>query len=119
MGRLRPFVHGLDDDAVLHLIDADRLPGQPQATPDMLAEAVAGRSPIDAGWWAELAPPAIDVLLDVSGAVTGVVSYSTRSRDGAGLILWLHGREEVSAVGELIDHALSQLKDIAVVDAFD
>ncbi|WP_240677083.1 hypothetical protein [Actinacidiphila soli] len=47
----RPYAGG-DQDTVLALVEADRLPGQPEATPAMLAAALAGRSPVDGGWWA-------------------------------------------------------------------
>lgn len=39
--------------------------------------------------------------------------------DGAGLILWLHGHEDPAVVGELLDHALTQLHDRTEVHAFD
>lgn len=116
----RRYEAGRDSEAVLALVNADRLPGQPTATPVMLAEAVAGRSPVDAGWWAGLDHPvAVDVLQDRSGSVVGVVSYATRIEDGAGLILWLHGREQPGVVTALIDHALTALGDRQVVNAFD
>jgi hypothetical protein len=42
----RPYV-AADEAAVLRLINADRLSGQPQTTSAMLGEALAGRSPVD------------------------------------------------------------------------
>ncbi|MGH3716537.1 MAG: GNAT family N-acetyltransferase [Micromonosporaceae bacterium] len=118
--RARPFISGRDADAVLALVNADRLRGQPEATLEMLAEAVAGHSAIDAGWWIELNHPvAVDVVEDAAGAVVGVVSYATRPRDGAGLILWLHGEERLNVVAALVDHALAELGDRQPVDAFD
>ncbi|WP_246144648.1 GNAT family N-acetyltransferase [Actinacidiphila oryziradicis] len=105
----RPYAAG-DQDTVLALVEADRLPGQPEATPAMLAQALAGRSPVDGGWWAELETVLTDVVHDPSGRVRGVVSYVTRPGDGAGLILWLHAEEEDQAVAQaLAGHALGQL----------
>jgi ribosomal protein S18 acetylase RimI-like enzyme len=105
----RPYAAG-DQDTVLALVEADRLPGQPEATPAMLAEALAGRSPVDGGWWAELDNVLTDVVHDPSGRVRGVVSYAKRPGDGAGLILWLHAEEEDQAVAEaLVGHALGRL----------
>ena len=81
----------------------------------MLGEALAGRSPVDGGWWAELDVPRTDVVTVPSGQVVGVVSYAARPRDEAGLILWLHCREENrhgedQAVAEaLVAHALPEL----------
>ncbi|HEY4006359.1 MAG TPA: hypothetical protein VGM60_14405 [Pseudonocardia sp.] len=46
---LRRYRRG-DRDQTLALIEADRLPGQPPATTRNLAEALAGRSVVDAGW---------------------------------------------------------------------
>ncbi|MFI0820917.1 GNAT family N-acetyltransferase [Streptomyces sp. NPDC021098] len=51
---VRPYAPD-DAAAVLGLIAADALPGQPPTTPAMLAEALAGRSPVDGGWWGEQA----------------------------------------------------------------
>jgi GNAT superfamily N-acetyltransferase len=99
-----------DEQAVLDLIHADWLPGQPQTNATMLAEALAGRSPVDGGWWAELAPPTTEVIHNGGGEVLGVVSYAMRPSDGAGLILWLHCLEENQDLAEaLITRALDQL----------
>ena len=91
----RPYM-AADEVAVLRLINADRLPGQPSTSSAMLGEALAGRSPVDVGWWAELDAPRTDVLTVPTGGVVGVVSYANRAHDGAGLILWLHCRDEKS-----------------------
>ncbi|WP_267595490.1 GNAT family N-acetyltransferase [Carbonactinospora thermoautotrophica] len=98
-----------DEAAVLKLVAADRLPGQPVCTPGMLAETLAGRSLVDACWWAEPDPPRTEVLVDPAGRVAGVVSYATRPRDQAGLVLWPHGREDPGVVEALLARALHQL----------
>jgi ribosomal protein S18 acetylase RimI-like enzyme len=104
-----------DEAAVLGLINADRLPGQPQTTSTMLAEALAGRSLVDSGWWAELDVPRTAVVTVSTGLVVGVVSYAIRPHDLAGLILWLHCRdgnrhEEDQTVAEaLVAHTLAEL----------
>src|SRR4051794_11497253 len=90
--------------AVLDLINVDRLPGQPECTPKMLAEACAGRSPIDAGWWEELGDVAVHVTTDATSQVRGVVSFAVRERDRTGFVLWLHAREDPAVVGILLDH---------------
>lgn len=105
---LRPYTTA-DAEAVLGLVNADRLPGQPATTPQMLTEALAGRSPIDAGWWAELTPPTTDVALDARGRVIGVISWARRPKDDTGLILWLHCREDADTADVLIHHALAAL----------
>lgn len=114
---IRPY-KAVDADDVVALVNADRLPGQLQVTPGMLAEALAGRSPVDAGWWQELAELRTEVLTGPGDTVVGVVSYARRPRDGAGLILWLHGREDARVVSELIAHVVRQLDDCRVVEAF-
>ncbi|WP_312847447.1 N-acetyltransferase [Streptomyces sp. WAC07149] len=105
---LRPYAPA-DAGAVLSLVNADRLPGQPVATPEMLHEALAGRSPIDGGWWAELDPPATHVAAGPDGTVVGVVSWALRPKDGTGLILWLHCREDPRAADALLLRALTAL----------
>ncbi|MGV5038783.1 GNAT family N-acetyltransferase [Streptomyces sp. NRAIS4] len=105
---LRPYAP-TDQTAVLGLINADRLSGQPLTTPAMLAEALAGRSGVDAGWWAELGRPVTSVATDASGAVLGVVSYALRPKDAHGVILWLHCRENESVARALLDHAATEL----------
>lgn len=108
-----------DVDPVLSLIHADQLPGQPKVTEEMLAEAMAGRSTVDEGWWSELSRPvAVDVAVDLEGVIVGVVSYAARPRDDAGLILWLHGREKPDVVTVLVDHALGRLGGVSAVEAF-
>lgn len=108
-----------DNEAVLAAINADRIPGQPICTAAMLAEAVAGRSTVDSGWWAELDQPSVDVLCAADGVVRGAVSYARRRRDGAGLILWLHGYEDQAVVAALIDHAIARLTVVGTLAAFE
>lgn len=105
---LRPYTPA-DRSAVMALVEADRPPGQPRATPAMLTEALEGRSSVDAGWWAELEKPTTQVAVDATGRVVGVVSYAVRPKDGTGLLLWLHCREDARAAGTLIGHALVEL----------
>ncbi|MEV2272361.1 DUF5994 family protein [Nonomuraea africana] len=107
-----------DEMAVLALINADRLPGQPLCSPEMLAAAVQGTCADNPAPWAELDPPRTQVMIDHSGDVVGVISYTTRARDAAGLILWLHGRENVSVIEPLVERALGCLASRAVVHAF-
>lgn len=105
---LRPY-RATDRTAVLALINADRLPGQPEATPGMLAQALRGESPVDDNWWAELDPPTVQVATTADGDVVGVISCALRSKDDTGLILWAHCRENATVAEELIAHALAEL----------
>ncbi|MCZ7458231.1 GNAT family N-acetyltransferase [Streptomyces sp. WMMC940] len=98
-----------DEEAVRELIDADRLPGQPGVSGTMLAEALAGRSPVDAGWWERLEPPRTWVAADRRGVVVGVVSYALNPGDETGYILWLHCREDRAVADALVAHALGGL----------
>jgi ribosomal protein S18 acetylase RimI-like enzyme len=108
-----------DETAVLDLVNADRLRGQPLTTAVMLSDALATRSPVDSGWWAELEPSRTDVVHDSSGKVLGVVSYSTRREDGAGLILWLHCREDETVAEALVEHTLASLSSPRTMYAFE
>ncbi|MEU9385605.1 hypothetical protein AB0D38_33625, partial [Streptomyces sp. NPDC048279] len=97
-----------DEQAVLDLIDADRLPGQPSTSAPMLAEALAGRSPVDGSRWADLDGLVTEVIHD-GVRVLGVVSYAVRPSDEVGLVLWLHCLEEEPALAQaLIVRALDR-----------
>ncbi|MFF7202680.1 GNAT family N-acetyltransferase [Streptomyces sp. NPDC008141] len=103
---LRPFTSA-DRNAVLALVDDDRMGGQPVSTPAMLDEALQGRSSVDAGWWAELESPDVVVAEDADGVVVGVASYALRLKDDTGQLLWLHCREDARTADALIRHALA------------
>jgi ribosomal protein S18 acetylase RimI-like enzyme len=105
---LRPYTPA-DASAVLAVINADRLSGQPDTTPSMLTEALGGRSPVDSGWWAELEQPVTQVAVDATGAVAGAVSYALRPKDDTGLLLWLHCREDPRTADTLISHTVAAL----------
>jgi ribosomal protein S18 acetylase RimI-like enzyme len=115
---VRSFVAEQDRDAVLTLVNADRMQGQPECTSEMLDQALAGRSPVDSGWWEELADLRVEVVASASGVV-GVVSYAVRPRDNCGIVLWLHGREDPAVVAMLLDSAMDRLGECPVVEAFD
>ncbi|MGW1871479.1 GNAT family N-acetyltransferase [Streptomyces mauvecolor] len=104
---LRPYTPA-DEAAVLGLVNADRLPGQPVATAAMLAEATAGRSRVDTAWWAELATPVTLIAADIHGAVKGVISYALRGKDDTGVILWLHCHEDENVAAALLGRVVSE-----------
>lgn len=115
---IRPY-RVADERAVLALIGADRLTGQPEPSASMLAQALAGQAPVDTGWWSELSGLRTDVLADSTGGqVRGVVSYAQRPRDGTGVILWLHGHEDPDVIAALLSHACAQLDGCARLEAF-
>jgi ribosomal protein S18 acetylase RimI-like enzyme len=105
---LRSFVPA-DTPAVLALAGAEKLPGQPRPTSAMLADALGGRSSVDHAWWEELGQPSTDVAQDQHGGIVGAVSYALRPKDGTGVILWLHCREDPAVAGDLIAHACARL----------
>ncbi|NJP95515.1 hypothetical protein HCN51_39815 [Nonomuraea sp. FMUSA5-5] len=103
-----------DSAAVLALVDADRLPGRPACTPQLLDDALSGGPDPRSG----LERPRTDVLLDPDGQAIGVVSYAAHRDRGSGHILWLHGRETLDVVEALVRHALRGLGDGVPVHAF-
>ncbi|WP_214322749.1 DUF5994 family protein [Nonomuraea sediminis] len=107
-----------DQEDVLALINADRLPGQAPCTAKMLGDAVEGVCASDPIRWAELERPRTEVMTDDDGEVVGVISSTTRVRDDAGLILWLHGRELVTVIEPLVGHVLGWLGPRPAVQAF-
>ncbi|MER7820062.1 GNAT family N-acetyltransferase [Streptomyces sp. NPDC096153] len=92
---VRPLA-GEDTSAVLELIDADWLPGQRPAR-EILASAGTG-----------LRHGATFVLCDEHRPV-GVVRCGLRAADAAGLVVWLHGREDFDVVAGLIAAARAHL----------
>ena len=102
---VRSFNAAEDTAAVLQLIDHDRISGQPSCTPAMLAEAIAGRSIVDRGWWQALHKPQVDVLV-ANGQIVGVVSYATHKEESSVFLLWMHTREDPHATDALIGHFL-------------
>lgn len=94
--------------ALRDLVDADRLPGQPVLSAAALAQALAGRSPIDAGCWDELTDLHVDVIPGDGDTLAGAVSWAIRPGDHTGVLLWLHAREQPAPVAALIEHATAQ-----------
>ncbi|MGX8904604.1 GNAT family N-acetyltransferase [Streptomyces netropsis] len=105
---LRPY-RTRDRAAVLALVNADRLPGQPEATPDMLTQALRGESAVDGNWWAGLDPPSVYVATGHADDIVGVISCAVRPKDDTGLILWSHCREDAAVAEALIAHVLTEL----------
>jgi ribosomal protein S18 acetylase RimI-like enzyme len=98
---------------------ADLLPGQPAPTPAMLTDALAKRSPVDGGWWDELDDLKVDVLTNEVGRVVGVVSFAARHRDNAGVLLWMHAREQKELIKALVRHVVCRLETRSSIHAFD
>ncbi|MFC0629045.1 GNAT family N-acetyltransferase [Kribbella deserti] len=102
--------------AAAGLINTDGLPGQPPCTVQSLFDALVGRVDPD-----PLGRNDLDTCIDVVGndGIKGLVAYARRRSEDTGLILWLHGMEQPGIIGRLLDHALHQLADCSVVEAFD
>ncbi|MGW1205868.1 GNAT family N-acetyltransferase [Streptomyces cyaneofuscatus] len=114
---LRPYVP-TDLPALLALIDVDRLPGQPRATPALFAEATRGCTEADGPWWGPHGAPAVHVAVGTGGAIVGAVACARRTKDEAGLIPWLHCREDPVVADALLAHAAAALSPAGEVDAF-
>lgn len=101
-------LHTAQHRAVRRLIDADRLPGQPRTSPLSLAEALAGRSPIDGSFWSELTDLRHHVALDDTGDVVGVIATGWRDRDSTAVVPWMHASEDTAIGRELLAAALQR-----------
>jgi GNAT superfamily N-acetyltransferase len=106
-----------DLPAILDLVNADLLPGQPTCGRHALDMAMRGESTVDASWWRELSNVRVAVA-SRGGAVVGATSYATAAADRSGWLLWLHAREERQVVEALIDHAMADLNGSSHVYAF-
>ncbi len=90
--RIRPFGPG-DVGPLCALVDADRLPGQPPCTPEMVATVLAGRSTIDGWSWEQLATMRVLAAEGPTGELLGA-GATGRRRSGERYLLWLHARED-------------------------
>jgi hypothetical protein len=115
--RMRP-CRPADQQAVLALVEADRLPGQPECTPGILEQAMAGTSRREPVLWSDLERPRTDVLVDQEDHIMGVISYAAHQTEDSGEILWLHGQEIPDIVEALVAHALLELSGGKVMHAF-
>ncbi len=106
---IRPFDPSRDTIGALQLINYDRVLGQPICTAEMLAEATAGRSAVDGGWWHKLNKPRIDVLV-IKNRLAGIVSFADDQEEDSSFLLWLHAREDPRAVALLTDHFVQSTK---------
>ena len=107
-------IHQQDILAVVELIRADSLPGQPLCTIEDVQNALAGRAEIDRGWWEALT--SIQTLVATLGnEIVGAVSYGIRKHDTSpfaecGFLLWLHARENQEVTEALLSSILSALQ---------
>ncbi|MEV1294885.1 GNAT family N-acetyltransferase [Pseudonocardia sp. NPDC049635] len=110
---VRP-LRAADHPAVLALVTADLLPGQPLPTAAGLAQALTGRSPIDSRLWAELTDLRHHVAVDDLGQVRGVIATGWRARDTTAVVPWMHTGEDTGLTQVLLDSALQRYPDSAV-----
>jgi len=89
---------GPDDvEAICALVDSDRLPGQPQCTPERVRTALAGRSTTDPWWWGELATMRTIGVEGSDGSLVGAGALGRR-HSGERYLLWLHAGEDPATV---------------------
>lgn len=111
-----------DHLALLALINADRLPSQPECTLQDIQDAVAGKATIDGGWWKALTT--IHTLVVTSGTtIVGAASFGIRKQDGspfagAGFLLWLHANERRDVTDLLVSYIRSALQHCSRLYAF-
>jgi len=103
-----------DLPAILDLVNADLLPGQPGCGRHVLDMAMRGESPVDAAWWRELSNVKVAVARR-GGEVAGAVSYAIAAADRSG---WLHAREDRRVVEPLLDHVMNELAGSSHMYAF-
>ncbi|MFD6826980.1 hypothetical protein ACFWC5_42740 [Streptomyces sp. NPDC060085] len=86
-----------DRSAVLRLVREDMLPGRPTVTGVVLDHVLEQEGMV------------CDVLTSVTGEVLGVVGWALHAADAAGLVLWLHCRDDEQRLAEvLVQHVLGQ-----------
>jgi ribosomal protein S18 acetylase RimI-like enzyme len=109
-GRLsvRPYTVS-DRKAVLALMEADRLPGRPAATPGNIHWPPSGPGQD---------PAETVVLLHGHDQLTGAARLGVRAADSAGMLWWLHADEDCDALTALISFARARLGARRVLRAF-
>jgi ribosomal protein S18 acetylase RimI-like enzyme len=94
---------GPDDvEALRALVDADRLPGQPACTPDMVWSTLTGRSNAAAWWWRQLATMKALAAETASGELVGAGAVGRRAQGGARYLLWVHANEDREVLDAVI-----------------
>jgi ribosomal protein S18 acetylase RimI-like enzyme len=114
--RVRPLTAGDAGDLCL-LVDADRLPGQPHCTPDMVAWTLAGRSRLHRWWWQQLVAFRLLGVESSGGELVGAGATGRRA-NGWRYLLWLHAREDPAVVDCLLDCFLQGVGASDAVYAF-
>lgn len=114
--RIRPV--GPDDvKALCELVDADRLPGQPDCTPERVAAVLTGRSTHDAWSWRQLTTMRVLAAEDPTGGLLGAGAVGRRS-SGVRYLLWLHAREDRAVLDALLVNLLRGVRLADPVSAF-
>ena len=108
--------------AVLALIHADHLPGQPICTIQDVQNALAGHATIDRGWW-EALKSIRTIVVTTKEEIVGVASYGIRKVDdsefaGCGFILWLHAQENREVTEAIVSHIHTSLQHCPHIYAF-
>jgi ribosomal protein S18 acetylase RimI-like enzyme len=101
---LRPLGPG-DTPQLCALVDADRLPGQPRCTPEMVGRTLAGQSSVDAWWWQQLVCRTALGAISGGGELVGAAAAGRRA-DGRRYLLWLHAREDPGTAARLLEGLL-------------
>jgi ribosomal protein S18 acetylase RimI-like enzyme len=114
--RVRPLTPD-DVGALCRLVEADRLPGQPACTPDMVAWTLAGRSRLHRWWWQQLVAFRMLAVESAGGNLMGA-GASGRRANGWRYLLWLHAREDPPVVEYLLGSFLHGIGPADPVYAF-
>lgn len=97
--------------AVLAVVDADRLLGQPSCSVRQLLGAAGLRDAVAGAAAGSLRPPGEawtpQTVVAIGDRVLGAVCFA--HREDVGVIRWLHAHERPGVVGRLLDHAIGRL----------
>jgi ribosomal protein S18 acetylase RimI-like enzyme len=94
-----------DIEALCRLVDADRLPGQPACTADMVTWTLAGRSRLHRWWWQQLVAFRMLGADSEAGELLGAGAIGRRA-NGWRYLLWLHAGEDPSVVEAVLGSLL-------------
>ena len=106
-----------DVDAIAALVNDDHVLGQPRCRAENVRKALAGAATMERAWWDNFVDLQTIVATD-GNSVLGAASSAVHREEGTAYVLWLHARESLPVVADLLDEVVRMRESQTVVRAF-